>query len=118
MIEEWGSGYKRVIDACRAGGYPEPEWKELGSALRVVFYPHPDAAKGTWSYEPVNEPVNERQQWLLAQLADGKRFNVDNISTHWKTSESTAKHDIADLKKRGLIEFTGASKTGYYRLKR
>lgn len=122
MVEEWGSGYKRVIDACRTGGYPEPEWQELGSALRVVFYPHPDAAKGTWSNEPVtepvNEPVNERQQWFLAQLANGKRFNVHNILTHWKISESSAKRDIADLKKLGLIEFTGASKTGYYRLKR
>ncbi|OHB70515.1 MAG: hypothetical protein A2W23_02885 [Planctomycetes bacterium RBG_16_43_13] len=26
LVEEWGSGYKRVIEACRAGGYQEPEW--------------------------------------------------------------------------------------------
>ena len=26
LVEEWGSGYKRVIEACRTGGYPEPEW--------------------------------------------------------------------------------------------
>ena len=22
LMEEWGSGYERVIDACRSGGYP------------------------------------------------------------------------------------------------
>ena len=118
LVEEWGSGYKRVIEACRSGGYPEPEWQELGSALRVVFHPHPEAVKGTWLHEPVNEPVNERQQWFLAHLGHDKRFKVTDLSTHWRVSESTAKRDIYDLKERGLIEFIGPPKTGYYRLKR
>jgi hypothetical protein len=29
----------------------------------------------------------------------------------------TAKRDIADLKQKGVIEFSGAPKNGYYRLK-
>lgn len=41
LMEEWGSGYKRVIEACYEGGYPEPEWQELGTSVRVIFYPHP-----------------------------------------------------------------------------
>ncbi len=42
LIEEWGSGYKRIKDACSKGGYPEPVWEELGTALRVTFFPHQD----------------------------------------------------------------------------
>src|SRR3990170_1292760 len=84
LVEEWGSGYKRVIEACRAGGYQEPEWLELGSALRIVFHSHPDAVKGTWLHEPVNELVNDRQQWFLAQLGHDKRFKVTDLSTHWR----------------------------------
>jgi predicted HTH transcriptional regulator len=30
-MEEWGTGYRRVTEACRVGGYPAPEWQELGS---------------------------------------------------------------------------------------
>jgi len=41
LMEEWGSGYKRVIHACQSGGYPEPDWEELGTAFRVIFHPHP-----------------------------------------------------------------------------
>ena len=41
MMEEWGSGYKRVVDFCRQNGYPQPEWQEIGPALRVTIYPHP-----------------------------------------------------------------------------
>lgn len=42
LIEEWGSGYKRICGACHFGGYPEPMWEELGTVLRVTFYPHPE----------------------------------------------------------------------------
>ena len=40
-MEEWGSGYKRVIHACQADGYLEPDWEELGTAFRVIFHSHP-----------------------------------------------------------------------------
>jgi len=44
LVEEWGTGYRRVTQACEEGGYPPPTWQEPGSALRVIFQPHPDAA--------------------------------------------------------------------------
>jgi ATP-dependent DNA helicase RecG len=44
LVEEWGSGYKRIKEACKQGGYPEPQWEELGTVLRVTFFPHPDFA--------------------------------------------------------------------------
>lgn len=31
LMEEWGSGYKRVTDSCTRGGYPVPEWQEVTS---------------------------------------------------------------------------------------
>jgi len=42
LMEEWGSGYKRVTDFCKESGYPVPDWQEIGPALRVIIYPHPD----------------------------------------------------------------------------
>jgi predicted HTH transcriptional regulator len=47
LIEEWGSGYKRIKDACQRDGYPEPQWEELGNVLRVTFFPHQEVATGT-----------------------------------------------------------------------
>jgi ATP-dependent DNA helicase RecG len=38
-IEEWGSGYKRIVDECTQKGYPQPKWQELGTFIRVTFYP-------------------------------------------------------------------------------
>jgi ATP-dependent DNA helicase RecG len=45
LIEEWGSGYKRIKEACFKGGYPEPIWEELGTVLRVTFFPHSETSQ-------------------------------------------------------------------------
>ena len=117
MMEEWGSGYQRINDACRTGGYPEPEWQELGAAVRLVFRPHPDVE----NIETVNDtennsdvPVNERQQWFMGQLSAGKNLKAADIAEHFTVTTMTAKRDIAELKDHGVIEFFGAPKTGRY----
>lgn len=45
LIEEWGSGYKRIKEACSKGGYPEPIWEEFGTVLRVTFFPHSETSQ-------------------------------------------------------------------------
>lgn len=55
----------RDLGACEEGGYPPPEWQELGWAMRVTFQPHPettDTDKGTGHVPTnvrVNVPINE-----------------------------------------------------------
>ena len=120
MIEEWGSGYRRVMAACQSGGYHAPEWQELGSAFRVTFYPHSDITARLESDVPinvsVNVPVNERQQWFLNQLGAGKRVKAADFARRWNVALKTARRDIAALKEQGIIEFVGPPKTGTYRL--
>ena len=115
LMEEWGSGYKRVVHACQSGGYPEPDWEELGTAFRVIFHPHPAVLEHSRADVPVNVPVNDRQRWFLEQLAAGKQSRASDLAAHGSISEKTAKRDIADLKRKGLIEFVGAPKNGFYR---
>ena len=47
LMEAWGTGYKRMREACEAGGYPLPDWIELGTVTRTVLRPHPDVAEAT-----------------------------------------------------------------------
>lgn len=138
LLEEWGTGYRRVTEDCRTGGYPAPEWEERGPALRVVFRPHPDVADagdemGNVPDVPVNvsdletanetlnetvsETVNARQQWFMEQLAAGKRARWSDLAAHWNVSRATALRDIADLHQQEKIEFVGAPKNGFYRIR-
>ncbi len=117
LMEEWGTGYRRVMEACQSDGYPPPEWQELSSAFRVTFYPHPDVTLAPDVDVPVNVPVNERQRWFLNQLGAGNKVQAADVAVRWGVAEKTAKRDIAALKKHGIIEFVGPPKTGSYRIR-
>lgn len=90
-MEEWGSGYKRVMSACQNGGYPAPEWKELGTDFRVIFFPHPEIMAASEADVPVNVPVNEQQQWFLNKLWAGKKIKTPDLAARWDVAEKTAK---------------------------
>lgn len=117
LMEEWGSGYKRVTDSCTRGGYLVPEWQEVGPSLWVTIFPHTEVREQLLDV-PVNVPVNERQEWFLEQLRSGKSCKASVLAAQWQVTEKTAKRDIADLKKKRLIIFAGAPKTGEYVLER
>jgi len=117
FMEEWGSGYMRVVTACQSAGYPEPEWQELGTVIRVIFYPHPEVKEVEQKDVPVNVPVNKRQRWFLDQLGSGIKCKAPDLADRWKVTEKTARRDISDLKEKGIIEFEGAPKNGAYHIK-
>jgi len=124
LMEEWGSGYKRITADCSTNGYAIPEWSEFGPTIRVVLRPHPLTIHSTPTAKtsdvpvnvPLNVPLNKRQQWFLNQLQKGIKCNPAILATQWGVVEKTAKRDIADLQKNGIIVFVGAPKTGHYEL--
>ena len=136
VIERWGSGYRRIREASEAGGYPIPDWRDVGPVLRVILRPHPDVAApssatypdtvsgtedgrvgGTVNDRP-NEALNDRQNWMLLQLAQGHAIAAEDVMTQFGVSERTARRDIAGLRERKLVAFEGAPKTGRYVLLR
>jgi len=88
-------------------GRPAPDWEELGTAFRVIFHQHPAVLEHSRADVPVSVPANDRQRWFLEQ---------HEASNYCSISEKTAKRDIAGLKRKGLIEFVGAPKNGFYRI--
>jgi len=68
---------------------------------------------------PVSDSdLSERQRWALRQMRAGKAVRVGDVAEQYKCSETTAKHDPIELRKRGLIEFEAPLKTGHWRLAR
>jgi predicted DNA-binding transcriptional regulator YafY len=63
-------------------------------------------------------PLNHRQQWMLLKLAQGKAVAADEIMMEFDVSDSTARRDIAGLRKSGLVAFEGPFKKGRYVLLR
>ena len=63
-----------------------------------------------------NLPLNERQHWALDQLRQTAKLCREQIENQFGVGEKTAKRDLSDLAKRGLIEFVRTPRPGYYRL--
>lgn len=124
LMETWGTGYKRMREDCEAGGYPLPEWVELGRVTRTVFRPHPAvAATGDVTRNVIatvtataEASLNERQLWFVEALGRGESVRADDIVRQFGCTVRTARRDIGDLVKKALIEFVGATKKGEYRL--
>jgi ATP-dependent DNA helicase RecG len=118
-IERYGTGFVRIREYLKE--YPELALSisEIGDFLKVELrlQGQPgDVPINDLINVPVNVPVNERQQWFLEQLRSGKNCKASDLVTRWKIAAKTAKRDIADLKQKNLISFTGPLKTGRYLL--
>lgn len=115
LVEEWGSGYKRIKEACQKGGYPEPLWEELGTVLRVTFFPHPEITKevrvGT-KLGPSRDQVGTKLQLdeeLIALLRLCKEPNsIITLmqSLDWKNRTKFRKKYIEPLLAQGYLEMT------------
>ena len=58
---------------------------------------------------------NSRQRWIIEQLNSGIELRKADIIDHFDCSASTAQRDLRDLRKRGMIQFVGPAKTGYWK---
>jgi predicted HTH transcriptional regulator len=124
VIEGYGSGYDRVIAACRDEGYPEPEWIENGPQIKVVLRPHPS---GDMSARPVSTrprteqrsdtplTMEDRHAAVLAAIDELERPNTADIQLHTGVSTRSLGRDLRRLRDQGVIEFVGAPRTGFYR---
>jgi len=39
LIEQWGRGTQKIVDLCRRAGHPDPEFRETGVDVGVIFRP-------------------------------------------------------------------------------
>jgi len=102
-MEEWGSGYKRVIEACRKNDYSEPEWLEQGTSIRVTLFSQKTSYRRV--VKPLDKDLSDRQKAILALFKKGKTLPFRTIfkTLSAKISERMLRYELAQLKKKGLI---------------
>lgn len=126
LTEGKATGIPRIKKAMCTNGSPEPvfDTDDDRTYFLTVLPVHadflaelPTVMTNVPKNVPKNVPVNERQLWFLEQLSAGKQVRAADIAAHWKVTEKSAKRDISNLKSREVIEFVGALRNGYYRVK-
>ena len=118
LIEKYGSGVRRVIEASVVYGLPEPLFETTQDGIAVTVFKPKDqkthektdggASKG------VSEGASEGVKGLYALIADQPSLRGPALAKLLGTSPKNVERWLKQLKDQGKIEFRGASKTGGY----
>lgn len=122
MLEEANIEIDRMNDIItnnRRNGYRLSDKivvRDAGDPASEPQTPNRDAVSEPQS-DGVSDPaINDRQRWALERMRAGVRFRKADLVAQFKCSVSTAERDLRDLRSRGLIEFHGPPRTGYWRI--
>jgi predicted HTH transcriptional regulator len=98
LIEQWGTGIRRMIEACTREGLAEPEFTEVGLRFRVVIR--------TEAIGPAT--VDATEQGIVDYVAKGEGRSTAAIAKHVGLSTRATQHRLAALEQRGLIAVVGS----------
>ncbi len=99
LIERWGTGIKRIQEACREQGLQAPLFQELNNQFRVTLY-------STRAYEPIMRPW---QQKLIDYLKLHAQVCTKEAAQLWKINSRTARGKLKQMADQGLIRKIGTA---------
>lgn len=129
-LESWGSGAKRIMDACREQGLDEPMWRWDGGFV-IVTFKRPAKNIGAKAnpkendIETVNYDKEVRQRNLselqkrILELIDKKpEITLNELADRLEISISALRNQRRQMEKQGVFLCRkGATKKGYWEIK-
>lgn len=101
LIEQWGSGLRRIQEACKAHGLKPPVFEELNTQFRLTIY---------------SEKIEEKvlPLWgkrLLDHLEKEKAITAKKAMRLWRVSARTTRLRLKQLQEAGFIIRIGTSQS-------
>ncbi|MFT3906019.1 MAG: ATP-binding protein [Steroidobacteraceae bacterium] len=98
LVEQWGTGVRRMIDACTRAGLPEPGFAEVGLRFRVTLRTEPTGPA----------TLDSTEQRIVGYIAAGDGRSTAAIAKHAGLSTRAMQHRLAVLEQRGLVAVVGS----------
>jgi len=109
--EGLGSGIIKMRKLCRMEGLPDPEFQNLGTAFRVIFY---NKASNRKRHEV--DGMNDRQRQAMALVEKNKTLKTSEYAKKVGVSQPTAVNDLNELVKQGKLRKVGKFRGAYYEI--
>jgi len=115
LIENWGTGFLRIIDACLQKGLQKPSFEEKAGAFVITFFRKNIKKKLSGGVnEGVNGGVNGGVNTLLQIIKKYQGKNTRELSEIINKPYKTTEKWLKKLKDSNKIIFKGSPKTGGY----
>ena len=105
--ENLSSGFPLILNAWNEKHWIKPELLEQPELMQVKLTLH-------IQNEPVNEPVNERQQTILSIMKQNPSIIREDLANKLGISLATLKRELTSLRKEGYITRSGSDKNGQW----
>ena len=112
LIDSWGRGTIRILEACREAGLPEPELAERDGGFLVTLF------KDNFTEEQLVKPELNVRQLKAVQYVKEKGAITNRVYQEINsTTSKTAFRDLDELVKSDILEKFGENKSTCYKLK-
>lgn len=93
IIEQWGSGFGRMIQICQELGIPEPKFEEIGNFFRVTLYHRTSRLQETKSWDAP----------IITHIKKKKKITAKEAQQIWQVTSRTTSSRLNQMIKKGKI---------------
>lgn len=119
FVEYWGSGMKRIKEACEEYGTPIPEIVNEAGGVAVKCNPSQNYLKSLKKENVttnVTIKLNQTEERILQMITNNPNITQKEIAEELNITIMTVKRNTNRLKEKGIIDRVGANKNGYWKL--
>jgi len=110
-IDKAGTGILDVLGKCREAGLPEPEFVQDGDQFTVTLW------RDALTPARLDQlGLNERQKSAVAHFRSKPELTNAEYQSLTGVSRATAKRDLDEMIKLGILMLAGAGRSAHYRL--
>lgn len=114
LVENVGSGIKRMRDEMKAYGLESPEF-EISEEWFVIVFKRPQMQRLSERLgEKLGDRLGESQRKIIELMRQDKHISIPIIAQKIGISTTAVEKNIGKLKKQGIIKRAGSAKAGYW----
>jgi len=107
IIEKYGSGIKRIVEAFRLYNMSEPLFEEIQNGFRVTIF------KTT---QKTTQKISTRER-IYKELELNPKITREELADMLGKSANTIKEHLSRLKSEGRVERIGSDRDGHWKVK-
>lgn len=132
LVEAWGSGIKRILNAAEEYGLPKPRFQEFDNMFRVELFRNnsmtetekkfgEDSEKsrrkdGDKTEKIRNYELTDIQKKIVNLLLSDKQLSAAKIAEQLDMGSRSIEKNIKKLKEYGILIRHGSPKSGYWEI--